>query len=101
MTNEIGVPAHLSSTLALLQRAFPADVDEMSYPALLVVLGEEMSMRNLADVVAVFTGKEWPYVYNDVLRALSPTGKPAEDVVERVRQCLLPYGYEEWLQDEG
>ena len=64
-------------------------------------MGESMSMRNLADVVAAFTGKEWSYVYNDVLRVLSPTDAPPPYDLEGIRQRLLPCGYDEWLRENG
>lgn len=96
-----GVSSHLSSTLSLLQCAFPDGLEGKVYPSVLVVLGESMSMRNLADVVAAFTGKEWSYVYNDVLRVLSPTGAPTPYDLEEVRKLLLPCGYNEWLREDG
>ncbi len=93
-------PAHLARTLALLRCAFPNGVDEQAYLPLLAVLGKEMSMRNLADAMAEFTGKQWPYVYNDVLTALSPAGEPSSTEQDTVRQRLRPCGYDEWLRTD-
>ncbi|MCU0567528.1 MAG: hypothetical protein MUF49_13135 [Oculatellaceae cyanobacterium Prado106] len=59
-----------------------------------------MSDRNLAQVIAEFTGREYPVVLNDVYRAAStPTCSP--ELIEATRQKLMGGNYEEWLASES
>ncbi len=94
------LPDYLSSTRELLERAFPDGVREADYLPLVAALSENMSIRNLADVISNYTETSWPRAYNDVLLVLSDGPVPAPTAVERVKQKLLPYGYQEWLQAE-
>lgn len=96
------LPARLRSTGRLVSSAFPQGVPEEAYRPLLALLGESPSYRGLAEVMAYCTGKDYALVYNDVLAAGSPfgPGKPEPAAIERVRQRLAPFGYDEWLKEE-
>lgn len=93
------LPPHLHGTFAMPRCAFPSGVEENAYLPLLALLGSEMSIRNLAQVIAAFSGKAHELVLNDVYRAKSSDG-PDPSAIERIRECLLPCGYEEWLQSD-
>lgn len=88
------IPTHLVSTYQLLQCAFPQRIEGQEYLPLLSVLYEQMSDRGLAQVVAEFTGREYPAVLNDVYRIGMAEGSFA---VEEVKQKLIRCGYEKWL----
>ncbi|RYD67927.1 MAG: DUF3349 domain-containing protein, partial [Verrucomicrobiaceae bacterium] len=62
----MSAPPYVVSTLALLEKAFPAGVAEEEYMPLLVLLYPYLSDRNLAEVVSMFTGRMYGGVLNDV-----------------------------------
>ncbi|MER3434515.1 MAG: DUF3349 domain-containing protein [Leptolyngbya sp. ERB_1_1] len=88
------IPTHLVSTYHLLQCAFPQGIEEKEYLPLLSILYEQMSNRSLAQVIAEFTGREYPAVLNDVYQVGMAEGSFA---VEEVKQKLIRCGYEKWL----
>jgi len=90
---------HLRPTCNFLQTAFPQGIDRDDYLPLLALLGEELSDRNLAEVVACAFGMDYESVLNDIYRARS-TDAPSPEAVEKVKQWLLPYGYESWLRGQ-
>jgi hypothetical protein len=92
------LPSNLRTTYKLIESAFPQGIDEGAYLPLLALLGEQLSDRNLAEVVAAVFGLEYERVLNDVYRARS-TSIPSPDAVQRVKDCLLPHGYECWLRE--
>lgn len=96
------LPAYLQDTYEMICAAYPHEVPEADYDPLLVLLGEGMSQRNLAHVLAQSTGKNYYRVYNDVLRIESPFVKPqhSPEDVERVKRLLVAHGYNEWLTRE-
>ncbi len=93
------LPRHLRSTYQLIKASFPEAIDPESYLSLLALLGEKMSDRNLADVVACALGVDYARALHDVYGARS-TAAPSAEAVEKVRQRLLSCGYEKWLQEE-
>ena len=50
-------------------------------------------------MVAEYTGREYHAVLNDVYRVGAEVTFPSE-VIERVKQKLMRYGYEKWLMDD-
>jgi hypothetical protein len=90
------IPTHLVSTYQLLQCAFPQGIDEQFYLPLLSILYEEISDRNLAQVIAEFTGRDYYSVLNDVYR-VAVTSEFAPEHIKSVRQKLMNCNYEEWL----
>lgn len=93
------LPDYLSSTYRLLKNAFPEGVDSENYFPLLATLYNEMSDRNLAQTVAYYTGKDYGQVLNDVYRVAS-TNIVKPEAIEKVKQRLRPFGYEDWLKEE-
>jgi hypothetical protein len=93
------IPTHLVSTYQLLQCAFPQGFGEQFYLPLLSILYEEMSDRNLAQVMAEFTGREYHAVLNDVYQVAS-TSTFSPELIEAVRRKLMGCNYEEWLMSD-
>jgi hypothetical protein len=92
------IAPHLASTYQLIQSAFPQGIDDESYAALLALLGEEMSDRTLAQVVADCTGKEYAVVLNDIYGVANQT--VPSPVLSEVKQRLQRHGYDNWLLEE-
>lgn len=92
------VSPHLLSSYRLINFAFPDGIEAEAYFPLLALLCVEMSDRNLAEVVAQYTGKDYSVVLNDVYRVRS-SDVPESKAIAKVRQRLLPWGYEEWLEN--
>lgn len=93
------IPAHLVSTYQLLQCAFPQGIEEQEYLPLLSVLYDQMSDRTLAQVIAEFTGKEYHVVLNDVY-AVGSIATFSAEVLDAIKQKLMPCNYEMWLNEE-
>lgn len=96
---QITIMIHLQSTYKLIQSAFPNGIEAQAYLALLSLLSEGMSDRNLAEVVAYYSGKDYSVVLNDVywLQSIDVL-KP--DAMANVKERLLVCGYEQWLEKE-
>lgn len=92
------IAPYLLSTYQMINCAFPDGIQSEAYLPLLALLYDEMSDRNLAEVVAHYTGKDYGVVLNDVYRVRS-TDVPNLEAIAKVRQRLLPCGYEEWLEE--
>lgn len=92
------LPDYLSSTYRLVAAAFPGGIDIASYLPLLRLLGEHMSQRNLADVIAAHTGREVGLVYNDVLH--SDSAPVPDEQMDRVRAMLEAAGFETWKTED-
>ncbi|QZZ20446.1 DUF3349 domain-containing protein [Leptothermofonsia sichuanensis E412] len=93
------ISAHLVSNYQLLQCASPEGIEEQEYFPLLPILYEQMSDRSLAQVIAEFTGKEYPTFLNDVYRvgAAGVLSSVVEEVLDSVKQKLIYCDYEKWL----
>lgn len=93
------IPAHLLSSYQLLQCTFPQGIEDQEYLPVLSILYEQMSDRCLAQVIAEFTGKEYPSVLNDVYRvgAAEAFSSLKEEVLNSVKQKLIHCDYEKWL----
>jgi len=91
------IPTELASTFAMLSRAFPSGIDADDYRPLLGVLYDEMSHRQLADLIHHLTGKHQVEALNDVWGV--GADPPVTPEIERIRQRLRPFGYEDWLRE--
>lgn len=91
MTNW-GPSEHLRPLFAILTAAFPSGVSGVDYRALIRVLADDMSERNLADVVSALTGIDRHVVANDAadIAAHRPP-EPAD--VDRIRRILISAGW--------
>jgi hypothetical protein len=96
MDMELAEP--LRPVLALLRQAYPSGLPKEDYFPLLVVLQDLCSERNLAPVVAEFTGGE-PVVVDNDAAAAQGYRKPARADVLRVRAALDAHGLAD-LDDE-
>ncbi|MCC5634751.1 hypothetical protein LC593_02590 [Nostoc sp. CHAB 5844] len=57
-----------------------------------------MSDRNLAEVIAYYTGKENNVVLNDVYRVQS-IDIPKAETIASLKTLLLSCGYQNWLDE--
>jgi hypothetical protein len=87
-----------SPTYKLIQNAFPKGIESQSYLPLLSLLSEEMSDRNLAEVVAYYSGKDYSVVLNDVYRVQS-IDVPTSEAIANLKERLLVCGYKQWLEE--
>ncbi|MDB9487714.1 hypothetical protein PN492_14355, partial [Dolichospermum circinale CS-537/01] len=81
---QITISPHLQSTYKLIQCAFPKGIEPQNYLPLLALLSEEMSDRNLAEVVAYYSGKDYSVVLNRHLR------KKTKLWYNRIKSCIYP-----------
>ncbi|MDZ8261988.1 DUF3349 domain-containing protein [Nostoc sp. ChiQUE01b] len=95
---QITIAPYLLSTYKLIQCAFPNGIETQYYLPLLALLYDEMSDRNLAEIVAHYTTKHYGVVLNDVYR-VKTTDVPKAEAIDKVKQRLLVCGYEEWLKE--
>jgi hypothetical protein len=58
-----------------------------------------MSDRNLAQVIAEFTGRDYHSVLNDVYRVGADSAFSPQ-LIDSVRQRLIDCNYETWLEGE-
>lgn len=96
---QITISPHLQSTYKLIQCAFTKGIEPQNYLPLLALLSEEMSDRNLAEVVAYYSGKDYSVVLNDVYRVQS-IDVPTSEAIANLKKRLLICGYEQWLEEE-
>jgi len=89
----------LRPVLAVLQRTYPDGVPREDYRPMLIVLGNMLSDRNLAQVVAEFTGGEAVVVDNDAAAAHS-INPPSRQERARVRAALEAHGLADLYEDE-
>jgi hypothetical protein len=82
----------LLEVVVLLRRTFPNGIPEADYPALLVVLSEELAEENLGKVVEEFTGRNQYLAIYDAVRAQT-TMPPDHHDVDRVRDLLAAHGW--------
>jgi hypothetical protein len=93
------IPDELRSTYTMTRCAFPQSISQDDYLPLLAVLGEQMSFRQAAAVIALLQGKTYVQYLNDAYAALSHIG-PDAAAVQQVKQVLVPCGYQAWLDKE-
>ncbi len=95
---QITISPHLQSTYKLIQCAFPKGIEPQNYLPLLALLSEEMSDRNLAEVVAYYSSKDYSVVLNDIYRVQS-IDIPTTEAIDNLKEKLLICGYEQWLEE--
>lgn len=98
--NDVKVPDNLKETYTMLTSAFPNGIDSDNYSPILSILYEEMSDRNIATVISLFTGKEYGKVLNDIYSVASGLNKVDKQAVINIKQYLLSFGYEKWLNSD-
>src|SRR5438094_759836 len=91
----------LQSTYRMISSVFPDGIPEKAYLPLVALLLQGMSYRPLARVLAYCTGKDYAVVYHDALKVDSEASELLSGPeVERIRQALISFGYNEWLNEE-
>lgn len=96
---KVAIEHYLLSTYKLIHRAFPDGVKDEDYFPLLALLYGEISDRNLAEVMAHCTGKDYYLVLNDVY-GVGSTGEPDAEAIAKLKErLLLACGYAEWLEE--
>lgn len=88
----MAVGPELQPALLVLRRAFPDGLPDDEYKPLLVALSDGFAERQLATLVADFTGRDRFGVDNDHAAVRSHDRQDGE-VVQRVRQRLNDAGY--------
>lgn len=96
---DMELPEPLRPVLAVLQRTYPDGVPKQDYRPMLIVLGDVLSARNLAQVVAEFTGGEAVVVDNDAAAAQS-INPPSRHERARVRAALEAHGLADLYEEE-
>ena len=92
------IPIHLQSTVELLKNAFPDGLNKDAYFAVIKLLYDDMSDRNLADVLSFVTGKPYEICYNDICGVSQRTLETS--VYEFVKSRLYMNGYDDWLKED-
>lgn len=94
----MSVGDELLPSLAVLRTAYPSGLPDEDYLPLLAVLHDGYSGRQLAALVAEFTGRERVLVDNDHAKVVS-LQPPDRQRVAAVRSRLAEAGYEALDQD--
>lgn len=87
----------LLSTYQMIKCAFPNGIESSAYLVLLAILYDELSDRNLAEVIAYYTGKDYAVVLNDIYRVQSTD--VSGEAIAKIKSRLLSCGYENWLKE--
>lgn len=93
------IPEYLRSTYNLIQSSFPNGISESQYYPLLALLYEYLSDRNLAEVIAIVTGKDYGVVLNDTYKVGAGQNFD-EQSVTNIKELMLPHGFIEWSKEE-
>lgn len=84
------LPPTLSGAARMLRGAYPAGIPDSAYRAILSLLDEHFSDRNLAELMAAVTGKDAAVVINDIYACASD--KPAPSAIAAARNLLARHG---------
>ena len=84
----------MQPSLDCLRKAFPSGLPDRDYMPLLAVMYDDYSDRQLAALVAEFTGRHPIDVSGDAAHAQGSL-RPEKADVERVRLALRAAGYED------
>ncbi len=81
----------------MLSNAFPDGIDEHMLLPVIRVLYDEMSDRNIANVMRKLTGEDESLLLNKVYAAASLDKN--SDPVKNIIAILQNHGYKKWLQE--
>ncbi|EZP38662.1 Protein of unknown function [Janthinobacterium lividum] len=84
------LPPTLSGAVRMLRSAYPAGIPDSAYFAVLALLYEHFSDRNLAELMAAVMGKDAAVVLNDIYACAS--SKPAPSAIAASRNLLEQHG---------
>ncbi|WP_258194946.1 DUF3349 domain-containing protein [Janthinobacterium sp. PAMC25594] len=84
------LPPTLSGAAHMLRSAYPGGMPETAYVAVLALLYEHFSDRNLAELMAAVTGKDAATILNDVYACAS--SRPEAAAIAAARRLLERHG---------
>jgi len=91
------VPIHLKSTYDLIKRSFPDEIKSKYYLPIMNILGEELSDRNLAEVMSFFVDIDPVLILNDVYRSYT---EEVDDILkDEIISLFEKNGYQDWLNE--
>ncbi|MCC7684640.1 DUF3349 domain-containing protein [Janthinobacterium sp. FW305-128] len=80
----------LSGAARMLRDAYPGGMPDTAYFAVLALLYDHFSDRNLAELMAAVTGKDAAVVLNDIYACAS--SEPAPSAIAAARTLLARHG---------
>ena len=92
-------PEYLRTTYQLLRCAFPNNIADDEYEAVIYFFHPYMSFRTLATVLAIITNRTYIHILNDVMGyngKLPADTKILQEVHNRLNNC----GYPQWIKSE-
>lgn len=89
------IPECLLSASSMLSSAFGRRISEVDYAAVIFILYDYFSDRNLAQLLSFYTDKDEIVIWNDIGRIASIEA-PSSAEVERVLRKLRENGFEKW-----
>ena len=92
------LPPTLSGAAHMLRSAYPGGMPDTAYVAVLALLYEHFSDRNLTELMAAVTGKDAAAVLNDIYACASSTGDSAG--IEAARRLLERHGLQAVCAEE-
>ncbi|MEN7547393.1 hypothetical protein AAG747_05720 [Rapidithrix thailandica] len=93
------IPESLLSTSALLTESFPNGITQDEYKALIFILYEHMSDRNLSEVLSFFVDKDKIVISNDIPKHCTGQGLQLE-MIKNVQENLNRHGFQEWIDED-
>jgi len=93
------IPDYLAPTYAMVMSAYPDGIPPTDHLPLAALLQQGMSFRGTARMLELLKVMNYHSGYHTALVVASPGAGPPEVDVARVRQRLLPFGYEKWLAE--
>ena len=84
------LPPTLSGAARMLRDAYPGGMPDMAYFAVLALLYEHFSDRNLTELMAAVTGKDAAQILNDIYACAG--SEPAPSTIAAVRTLLARHG---------
>jgi len=94
------IPSSMALTYAMVMSAYRDGIPPTDHLPLAALLQPGMSFRGLAKMLELLNITNYHGGYHTALSVASPGGRPTEADIERVRQRLVPFGYEKWLAEE-
>ncbi|MFB9244488.1 DUF3349 domain-containing protein [Massilia antarctica] len=91
------IEEQLMKTVALIKRAYPEGFPNDEYRAVLNILYEHMSDRNLAEVISFFTERDYAFTYNEVLEIGSKESEVKNTQIAMDK--LIDAGLPKWIEE--
>ena len=88
------IPNYLKSTINMIKSAYPSGISDADYPLVIKVLYEEMSDRNIIDVIHIITNIPKHVIQNDIYKIISKE-IDCKDVIDKFRD----HGYNSWINE--